>query len=166
MAFSPERLAARLLTERDKNLEFFRAISDGDWTLHVHGDEGNWTVQHILIHITEAEGSVLRLIQHIIKGGGGVPEDFDLDRYNARKVGELVGSAPAELLDTYSKRRQITADYVRALSADQLLVKGRHPFLGIAQIEDIIKLMYRHVQLHQRDIRKKIKLNDPTYGQT
>jgi hypothetical protein len=31
---------------------------------------------------------------------------------------------------------------------------GRHPFLGITSLEDIIKMVYRHNQIHMREIRR------------
>jgi len=34
---------------------------------------------------------------------------------------------------------------------------GRHPWLGMAQVEEIIKLMYRHNQIHQREIREALE---------
>jgi hypothetical protein len=43
---------------------------------------------------------------------------------------------------------------MNGLSADDLVKTGRHPWLGIAPLEDMIQLLYRHNQIHQRDIRK------------
>jgi hypothetical protein len=34
---------------------------------------------------------------------------------------------------------------------------GRHPFLGWVAVEDIIKMLYRHDQIHLRDLRRLLK---------
>jgi hypothetical protein len=36
-----------------------------------------------------------------------------------------------------------------------LLHQGRHPFLGRAPLSEIIKIIYRHNQIHLREIRQE-----------
>ena len=46
------------------------------------------------------------------------------------------------------------ATVVAHMTPEDLPKVGRHPFLGAAPLEDIIKLLYRHNQIHQRDVRR------------
>jgi hypothetical protein len=95
-----------------------------------------------------------RLVENILDGGPGSPEDFNLDVYNERQVASLSNVAVDGLLDQFSISRGKTVDLVDKISERDLTRRGRHPFLGIATLEDIIKLIYRHNQIHLRDIKR------------
>ena len=43
--------------------------------------------------------------------------------------------------------------------------QGRHPFLGITAVEAMLKLLYRHTMLHERDTRKAIETGAPLAGE-
>jgi hypothetical protein len=45
---------------------------------------------------------------------------------------------------------------VAEMDNNDLEIQGRHPFLGVAPLSDIIKLIYRHNQIHIREIRKTL----------
>jgi hypothetical protein len=153
-SFSPAQLADRLNSEGEKTIEFFKTIPVEKWNLMAYSDGEHWNIHQILTHITQAEDSVSRLIAHVVGGGAGVPDDFDLDGYNQRKVKEMQEDSPEDLIEQFSNRRARTVSFVGKLKDSDMQKTGRHPFLGIAPIEEMLKLMYRHTQLHQRDIRK------------
>ena len=154
MSFTPAQIAERLKTEGEKTTEFFKAIPPDKWHEQTYTDGENWNIHQILTHITQAEDSVARLIAHVVGGRGGVPEDFDLNRYNHRKVQEMQEDPPENLIALFTERRARTVSFVSKLKEADLQKTGRHPFLGIAPVKEMLKLMYRHTQLHQRDIRK------------
>lgn len=156
MTESSGMLVSKLEAEKEKTLAFFASLSDSDWDLTLYADGELWTIRHVFTHLVEAEESILRLMKHILSGGGGVPEDFDLDGYNERKVQERIAEPAADLPTLFSVRRAATMAWVSGLRDEDLTIEGRHPFLGVAPIEDMIKLMYRHTQLHQRDIRRRL----------
>jgi hypothetical protein len=89
-------------------------------------------------------------------GGAGVGEDFDINSYNERKVDALQGTPVGPLLDQFRLARQASAALVSGLAASDLNKTGRHPFLGVAPVGEIVMLIYRHNQIHQRDIRKTL----------
>jgi hypothetical protein len=156
MTDSPERLAERLLSEGEKTVRFFRELAPEDWERAVYTEGTTWTVLQVLAHIVAAEDSMARLVRDIQSGGAGTPEGFDLDRYNARKVDSLQAVPPAELLELFAERRRASAAMALEMCAEDLAKKGRHPYLGVAPIVDIVKLMYLHNGIHLRDIRKLI----------
>jgi hypothetical protein len=156
MADSSEKLAERLHSEGQKTLEFFRGLGSDDWQAQIYTDEATWRVRDVLAHFLATEINMLRLVQNILAGRGGSPEDFRLDEYNRRKVNELADEAVEILMQRFERQRSETAGFVRRLSDQDLAATGRHPFLGIAPVEEILRLMYRHNQIHQRDIRRAL----------
>lgn len=94
------------------------------------------------------------LMTNVLAGGPNLPQDFDLNRYNEGQVSKWDDAAPPDLLVKFHQERQTTVDWVRGLAPDDLVKTGRHPWLGVAPLEEIIQLMYRHNQIHQREIRK------------
>ena len=152
-----DRILNRLSSGGEKTLAFFEEIRPEIWPLEVYSDGASWTVLEILKHLVDAETSIRRLVEDILKGGDGVPEGFDLDRYNESKVRKIGERSPTDLLEEFSTARAATVSLVTKMSPADFQQEGRHPFLGIASVEDILKLMYTHTQIHQRDIRRQIK---------
>ena len=152
-----EELAGRMEKEGEKAVAFFRDLPKDTWGKQVYTEGASWTVLELFTHVVEAEDSVARLITNIVNGSPGVPEDFDLDRYNEYKVSKA-GQVDAEgLLNTFIARRARTVELIKSLSEDDLNTRGNHPFLGNSEIIEMLKLMYLHVQLHIRDVKKVIR---------
>ena len=154
MAFSPEQLASRLTREGEKTVEFFSDLSEDTLTQELYADGQRWQVVQVLRHLVQAERAIHRLMISIVGGQAGTPEDFDLDAYNERKVSEIDDAALDALVPAFREARAATIAWVSERSPAELALQGRHPFLGLAPIEDMVKLLYRHTQLHQRDIRR------------
>ena len=131
-----------------KTLEFFRALTPGQLEQAVYTDGSVWSVRALLSHFVASEWAMRRLMENILDGGAGTPEDFDIDRYNERKVSQLKDSPVEELLQQFSELRIASASLVARMSPEDLRRTGRHPFLGMTDLEEIIKLLYRHLQIH------------------
>jgi len=150
------RIAKSLEREGQKTLQFFESMGEEDWGVQVYSDGDAWTVQILLAHFTEVEGSIPKLIRRIIGGDPGVPEDFDIDRWNARYTMEMSTHDRDYLMKEFAKRRAETVAMVQGFSDADLEARGRHPFLGPSQVKDMLKLLYVHLQIHQRDIREAL----------
>ena len=157
MSETPERLAERLASESQKTLEFFRALSPEQWDCVVYSQGPLWTVHHLLAHFVSAEQALNLLIEDVYAGGAGAPEDFDIDGFNAGEVAEMVRRTPQELLQEFELSRRACVALVREMQAEDLEKSGRHPFLGWVALEDMIKMLYRHHQIHLRDLRRLLK---------
>jgi hypothetical protein len=157
MQITPQNLAQRLEKEGHKTLDFFRQLTSEQWILQVYSDGAAWTVHDLFVHFFETESSIPRLVRSILEGGSGVPEDFDIDRYNESHVGKLADLAPSELLERFAQQRAETVAFVSGLQQADLERTGRHPFLGVAPVGEMLKLMYLHLQLHLRDIKRVLK---------
>ncbi len=156
MSTNAEELAEKLRAEGQKNREFFVSLGETDWGVQVYSDGAGWTARDILIHVTETEEDILRLMRRIVAGGEGVAPDFDIDAFNARRVGSAEERPLVDWLAEYGQRRAATAEFVAGLAEADLKTRGRHPFLGDAEVEEMIKLMYLHVQLHIRDVKRAL----------
>jgi hypothetical protein len=154
MADTPEFLSERLVADGEKSIDFFNHVPLEDWQQTIYTDGSVWTLHEVLAHFVTAEASLCKLIENIIAGGSGSPEDFDLNLYNNRKVEKLKETTVPDLLAEFKNNRQATAQVVQNLSLQDLERTGRHPYLGIAPLAEIIKIIYRHNQIHIREIRK------------
>jgi len=153
---TPSWLAKRLEDEGHRVLEFFHALADYQWQKEVYSEENGWTVYHIMAHLVSAEIGIARLVQNVVAGGPGSPDDFDLDGYNQRKVRDLQGISVQDLMDRFSKARQENSEMVARFTPTDMQRTGRHPWLGITSVGEMVKLLYRHNQIHLRDIRRAL----------
>lgn len=156
MSTSIKFLINRLHDEGAKSINFFNTISPDEWEITVYSDGSQWTLRQVLAHFALAEADLCRLVEQIVEGGQGVSDDFDLNAYNEYKVSTLPITSEAELIEVFRANRQNTIDMVSKLTDVDLEKTGKHPFLGITTIQDIIKLIYRHNQIHIREIRQII----------
>lgn len=156
MSDTPQFLAERMRVEGERTVEFFSALSPDNWGKTVYTDGSCWAVRQVLAHFVSAEAAFGRLIENIQAGGSGAPDDFDIDAYNERKVASLNQVSPPELLQQFDRLRQRNIQTVSGMTQADLLRQGRHPYLGRTELAEIIKLLYRHNQIHQRDIRKHL----------
>jgi len=154
MPESAIHLAERLRVEGQKSVEFFLSLPEQAWEILIYTDGADWTLRQILAHYVSAEASFGLLIDQILAGGPGAAENFDLNRFNRSQVALLQQVSRQELLQRYRKSRDENVARVLLLQPGDLERQGRHPFLGLTSLAEIIKMIYRHNQIHQREIRQ------------
>ena len=154
MSDSPAFLVDRLRSEGEKTLAFFQALNQAQWEQVVYADKIPWNARQVLAHLVSTEETVRTQIEGVLSGGWGVAEDFDIDAFNLQAVARLERTSVADLLNLFPQYRQATIALVERLSPDDLHRQGRHPYLGIVPLVEVIKLIYRHNQIHQREMRK------------
>ena len=118
----------------------------------------------MICHLLNAEQSFHHLISDILMGGPGAPEDMDLDAFNEQQVRSMHCADTAEIIKEFAQARVTTMEIVRAMSDDDFARQGRHPYFGITTIDKMLKLIYRHTMIHQRDIRRAIDQGQPVDG--
>ena len=154
MPESPAFLSERLKTEGEKTAAFFASLAADQWNDPVYTEGAVWKVRNVLAHYVTAEKGFVKLFSSIRDGGPGAAEDFDIDRYNASQQQKTKELLPAELLEQFKTVRAEMAAWVASLSESDLQKQGRHPFLGPTTLAEMIKMVYRHNQIHYRDLRK------------
>ncbi len=161
MADRKELILKRLDDEGRKTAAFFRGLDAAQFAQQVYTTGPEWHARELLAHVTFTELEIRRLIENVLAGGPGAPDGFDIDVFNAAEADKLRGAAVPELIERFESNRAATRAVVQAMSDADFDRLGRHPWLGRAPLEQILKLLYRHTMLHERDIRKAVETGQP-----
>ena len=147
-------LAQKLKSEGEKVEAFFGGLTDDQWKKEVYTEGSVWTIRNILSHLMTSERAFVKLFENIRQGGPGATEDFVVDRFNASQQEKTKELTSAELLDQYKTVRARMIEWVSGISDSDLEKTGRHPFLGVATLREMLKMVYIHNQTHYRDLRR------------
>lgn len=150
-------LAEKLKSEGEKIHAIFSTFENNQWNVEVYTEGATWTIRNVLSHLVTSERGLIKLFEQIRLGGEGSSLDFSIDRYNASMQARNKDLTPFELLEQYQGIRANSIDWVSSLKDEELEIKGRHPFLGITTIREMIKMLYIHNQTHYRDMKKALK---------
>ena len=149
-------LAEKLRSEGERFVSIFRGLADDQWNQEVYTEGTTWTIRNILAHFVTSERGLIKLFEQIRQGGTGAADDFSIDRYNAAMQERTKDSLPADLIEQYKQIRANSVAWVSGLKDDELEIIGRHPFLEMTTIREMIKMLYIHNMTHYRDMKKSI----------
>lgn len=152
-----ETLLNRLSEEGRKTIAFFSALSEAQLQQPVYADGAQWQVRDLLAHLALVEHTFHHYNRDALNGGPGVPTDFDIDGFNAAHTGEGRQTPVAALLEKFKSARAETIALLTAMTDADLDRRAYHPFLGHTTLEQILKLLYRHAMLHERDARRALE---------
>ena len=150
-------LADKLQSEGEKFFALFAGLTDEQWQLEVYTEGETWTIRNVLAHFVTSERGLVKLFERIRTTGEGAAEDFSIDRYNAAQQQKNQSLSPQELLEQYKSVRSDSVAWTLSLEAVELEKTGRHPFLGMTTLREMIKMLYLHNQIHYRDMKKVLK---------
>jgi len=150
-------LAEKLKSEGEKFAAIFAALTDAQWQMEVYTEGTTWTIRNVLSHFVTSERALLKLFDNIRQGGAGASDDFSIDRYNAAMQERTKEATPQELLEQYKTIRAEAVAWTSGLSEGDLEKQGRHPFLEMTTIREMIKMLYIHNLTHYRDMKKALK---------
>jgi hypothetical protein len=150
-------LADKLRSEGEKFHSLFAGLTDEQWQMEVYTEGETWTIRNVLAHFVTSERGLLKLFERIRQTGEGSSEDFSIDRYNAAQQKRTMELSPQELLEQYKAIRSDAVAWTLSLEESDLEKQGRHPFLGMTTLREMIKMLYLHNQLHYRDMKKVLK---------
>jgi hypothetical protein len=150
-------LAEKLKSEGERFVSIFTGLTDDQWQKQVYTEGATWTIRNVLAHFVTSERGLLKLFENIRQGGAGTSEDFSIDRYNAAMQARTKEATPQELLEQYKTTRAESVAWTSALSEADLDKQGRHPFLGVTTLREMIKMLFLHNQLHYRDMKRILR---------
>lgn len=150
-------LADKLRTEGEKFFALFAGLTDDQWGEEVYTEGETWTMRNVLSHFVTSERGLVRLFERIRLTGEGASEEFSIDRYNASQQEKTKDLSPQELLEQYRAIRADSIAWTLSLEEADLEKQGRHPFLGMTTLREMIKMLYLHNQIHYRDMKKVLK---------
>ncbi|MFX1514036.1 MAG: DinB family protein [Promethearchaeota archaeon] len=144
----------KLKVVREEVIETIKNFSKNDLEKKVFSHKESWTIFEVIKHLNSSENGMIRLMQNILQGGEGVPEDFDLKRYNKRQVEKQVDISYEELLQNLEKNRKDLLQFMDTLEGEDFQKKGRHGSLKTMTIEEIINKIADHETDHLMKIKK------------
>jgi len=150
-------LADKLQSEGEKFFALFAGLTDDQWQKEVYTEGETWTIRNVLAHFVTSERGLVKLFERIRNTGEGSPDDFSIDRYNASQQQKTKGISPQELLEQYKAVRSDSVAWILSHEEADLERQGRHPFLGMTTLREMIKMLYLHNQIHYRDMKKVLK---------
>jgi hypothetical protein len=156
-----ELILKRLQNEGRKTAAYFRSLRNGDFGQPVYTTGPNWRVRDVLAHFVSAEQKLHFYGREVLAGGLGAPEDFVIDEFNATQVAGLRDVLPGSLVKQFETARAATASMVAGMADADFDRIGRHPWFGQVALEQMLKLVYRHNMLHERDVRRALETGQP-----
>lgn len=154
MIVSPQVLADRLREEGSRVIDFFNQLNPDQWGVLIYPDQSDWNLHHLLAHFVSAEIGRKELIIDVYNGGSGAPEDFEIDEFNHLEVQRLSEESNERLLARFNQERMELISHVSSMTKYNLQQLGNDPYLGKVALQEMIKLTYRHLQIHLRDARR------------
>ena len=151
----------RLQEEGQKTASYFQTLTAEQFQQQVYTTGPLWRVRDLLAHFVITERTFEYFGRDILNGGPGAPEDFVIDEYNATQVGGLKEVSTNNLVAQFLQAREQTVVLVRGMTDVDLERIGRHPWFGKVPLGNMLKLVYRHTMLHERDIRKALETGGP-----
>jgi hypothetical protein len=141
------------------SLAIFKSLSPEQWQQPVPSDEGaDWKARDVLTHVTISEAGQLGVIRRILAGEGGVPADFDLNRYNRRSVQKQAERTVADLLASLERDHAEVLSVLDAVSEADLDKTGRHARGDVLTLERFFHRITEHRREHAQELAKNLGL--------
>lgn len=143
----------KLSESREALFALLNGLSPEQWQTTVFAEGERWTVATVLAHLVESERGMSIHVHKIRKGESTIPEDFDLERWNAglvRRTGEIV---PEELMANAVATRAQTLEVLESLDSREWELTGRHPSRGEITVDQYYETIHAHEVGHLGDIR-------------
>jgi uncharacterized protein (TIGR03083 family) len=132
-------------------LDALDGVGPDDW-LRSSPNEG-WTVRDLLTHLTTAESGFVPTLRRMAAGEGGVPADFDPNRWNAGQLRRRGDSTPEQLRTQLEAAHQDMLMLLNSLGDAALDNRGQLSSGQEGSTEDNFRLVAVHKRTHTDDIR-------------
>ncbi|MCY3708777.1 MAG: maleylpyruvate isomerase N-terminal domain-containing protein [Caldilineaceae bacterium] len=112
----------KLSESREALFALLNGLSPEQWQTAVFAEGDTWTVATVVAHLVESERGMSIHVHKIRKGEATIPDDFDLDRWNAgltRRTGDI---APEELMASADATRAKTLEVMDSLEEGENVV--------------------------------------------
>jgi uncharacterized damage-inducible protein DinB len=130
-------------------------ISPDAWT-SVNANDG-WTCRDLLTHLTTAEAGFVGTIRRMAAGEGGVPADFDPNRWNAGQLRRRGDSTPEQLRSELEKSHQDMLALLESLDDAALDNRGHMSDGRDGSAEDNFRLVASHKREHTAQLRSALR---------
>lgn len=151
-----ESVKDNLAKTRLKLRTLLMRLSEEQWNATVYHDDVPWTVVQLVRHLVDAEQGHQTNIGRIREGGSGVPEDFDLSRWNRSRVKKMGEIGPKELMAELARNRARTLEILDEMADEDWAKEGRHPMGVVKDLEGFFNRIWEHESEHTADIAEAV----------
>lgn len=132
-------------------LEVLDRVEPEDWS-RGSLNEG-WTVLDLLTHLTTSETGFVGTLRRMAAGQGGVPIDFDPDRWNASQLRRRAAAEPALLRSELERSHAEMLGLLDTLDDAALDQRGQLSVGREGSTEDNFRLVASHKREHTDALR-------------
>jgi hypothetical protein len=159
MSDRKDKLRQTIQADDAASLAIFKRLSREQWERPVPSDEGaDWKARDVLAHVAVSEGGQLVVIGRILTGEGGVPADFELNRYNRRAVQKQAERSTDDLLASIERDHANVLGSLEAASDADLDKTGRHARGDTLTIEQFFLRITEHRRQHAEELAHNLGL--------
>jgi uncharacterized damage-inducible protein DinB len=127
-------------------------VTDHDWQRIGPNNEG-WSIRDLLVHLTTSELGFVPTLKKMAAGQGGVPQDFDPNRWNAGQSRRNADASPAHLRQQLETAHGEMLQLLESLDDTALDQRGHMSSGDEGSTEDNFLLVASHKRSHTQDIR-------------
>src|SRR5438874_8033162 len=149
-----------LVDAQQQLLDVLDRVGAEEWSL-ASRNEG-WTVLNLLTHLTTSESSFVPTLQRMAAGEGGVPADFDPNRWNAGQIRRRGDVDPGQLRSELEKAHADMLVLLEGADEAALDHRGRLSSGVEGTTEENFRLVASHKRAHTDDIRAALASNATT----
>jgi uncharacterized protein (TIGR03083 family) len=132
-------------------LEVLDGVGPDGWS-RPSPNEG-WTARDLLTHLTTSESAFIPTLRRMAAGEGGVPADFDPNRWNAGQLRRRGEQNPDELRTELERSNAEMLSVLDSLD-DAALDQRGYLSTGVeGSTEDNFRLVANHKRTHTSDLR-------------
>lgn len=150
------QLRDHLNATREALLKIIGNLRPDDWNKQVQGDDGQWTVKQVMLHLATSETGQIATGKAITAGQPTVPDDFDLNRYNNRQVEKHAAKTPPEILFGMAESRQKLLAFLNEVSEADLDKRGKHARGDVISLEQLFYRIGEHEAEHTELIKQAL----------
>jgi uncharacterized protein (TIGR03083 family) len=147
-------IRADLIEAQHALMHVLRGLGPNDWARQTQNED--WTVHNLLTHLTTAEAGFVPALRRMAAGEGGVPADFDPNRWNAGQLRRRGDVAPEQLLAELETSHLEMLSLLEDLNEHALEHRGNMSSGEDGSTEDNFRLVARHKREHTDQIRAAI----------
>lgn len=129
------------------------------WDTQIYTEGAAWTARQLLIHLAVTDQGQSNTVTAIAAGGNPVPEDFDINRYNARSVEKRADTTPEEARQQLTDSRAKFLEWLDQQDESVLEKSGRHGgTMKTLTIAEFLQVMADHERQHAQDIAQVLNI--------
>lgn len=147
-----KKIEGKVLAARSRLLAAAEGLDEEAWEWQP--DDSRWSARLTLAHVGSAQWDHLQVVRRLIAGEPTALPDFDLDTWNAAAVAQRATWPVKRVLVDLETAQEATLALLRSLDAEALAMTGTHPALGEVSVQQVLRIIPLHDNLHRREILK------------